>query len=262
MAMAARPSPPGQAHGGNAQLAVPQLFQDMFPSWFAGFAFAAIAIGALVPAAIMSIAAANLFTRNIYKEFIRPDATPARGDQGRQAGLAAGEVRRAGFVLALEKTFAINFQLLGGVWILQTFPAIVVGLYTRWFHRWALLLGWAAAMVYGTVQAYRVPVPGTPGPRILAAPPPRSRSSARPGYIALTAFVINLIVAVVLTLIFRATRLPAGTRRDPGTALHRRRRRPSRPGSCRRPRRRGRGPERDTSLRPSVNSLVTSPRGR
>ena len=55
---------------------VPQLFDHEFPSWFAGVAFAAIGIGALVPAAIMSIAAANLFTRNICKEYIRRDATP------------------------------------------------------------------------------------------------------------------------------------------------------------------------------------------
>ena len=55
------------------------------------------------------------------------------------------------FVLELSKTFSINLQLLGGIWILQTFPAIVIGLYTRWFHRWALILGWAAAMAYGTI---------------------------------------------------------------------------------------------------------------
>jgi SSS family solute:Na+ symporter len=30
-------------------------------------------------------------------------------------------------------------------------------------------------------------------------------------YIALTAFVINVLLAVVLTLVFRALRLPAGT---------------------------------------------------
>src|SRR5689334_17215654 len=64
--------------GYNAQLAIPQLFENVFPSWFAGVAFAAVGIGALVPAAIMSIAAANLFTRNIYKDLIKPDATPAQ----------------------------------------------------------------------------------------------------------------------------------------------------------------------------------------
>jgi len=57
---------------------VPALFGSQFPSWFAGIAFAAIGIGALVPAAIMSIAAANLWTRNVYKEFLRRDATPAQ----------------------------------------------------------------------------------------------------------------------------------------------------------------------------------------
>ena len=41
-------------------------------------------------------------------------------------------------------------------WILQTFPAIVFGLYTRWFHRWGLLAGWAVGMVYGTITAYNV----------------------------------------------------------------------------------------------------------
>ncbi len=64
-------------HGNN--FAVPALILDIFPDWFVGFAFAAIGIGALVPAAIMSIAAANLFTRNIYREFINPNCTPARG---------------------------------------------------------------------------------------------------------------------------------------------------------------------------------------
>jgi Na+/proline symporter len=36
---------------------------------------------------------------------------------------------------------ALNLQLLGGIWILQTLPSVILGLYTRWFHRWALLTG-------------------------------------------------------------------------------------------------------------------------
>ena len=62
----------------DANTVVPLLFDKMFPDWFAGIAFAAIGIGALVPAAIMSIAAANLFTRNIYREYLKPDATHAQ----------------------------------------------------------------------------------------------------------------------------------------------------------------------------------------
>ena len=67
--------------GKDGNTIVPRLFDQMFPAWFAGIAFAAIAIGALVPAAIMSIAAANLWTRNIYKEYLKPDASPAQEAQ-------------------------------------------------------------------------------------------------------------------------------------------------------------------------------------
>ena len=146
-----------KAAGGNAQLSVPLLFQHMLPDWFAGIADAAIVIGALVPAAIMSIAAANLFTRNVYKEFLRPAATPAEETRVARLVSLVMKVGALGFALELTKTFSINLQLLGGIWILQIFPVIVISLYTRWFHRFALLIGWAVAMVYGTIQAYRTP---------------------------------------------------------------------------------------------------------
>jgi solute:Na+ symporter, SSS family len=208
VAIAAGTKPIGLDGKPNAQLVVPQLFEDNFPSWFAGVAFAAIAIGALVPAAIMSIAAANLFTRNIYRDFIHPDATDA--EEARVSKLTSLVVKLGAlvFVFTLDKTLALNFQLLGGVWILQTFPAIVFGLYTRWFHRWALLGGWAVAMVYGTVTAYQQVNPNT-GKHFGSSVGPID-VIGQSGYIALTAFVINVIVAVVLTLVFRALKAPEG----------------------------------------------------
>ncbi len=211
MALAAPGVPQAvKANGANAQLAVPFLFQKMFPPWFTGIALSAIVIGALVPAAIMSIAAANLFTRNIYKEYFKPDATPAHETRVAQTVSLVVKLGALLFVLALSKTFSINLQLLGGVWILQTFPAIVVGLYTRWFHRWALVLGWAVAMTYGTIVAYNQPAPGVPGSHFGAstANVPIFNHTV---YIALTALVINLVVAIVLTVVFRLMKLPAGT---------------------------------------------------
>jgi len=211
MALAA-PGVPAEvkAHGANAQLSVPFLFQKMFPPWFAGVGYAAIAIGALVPAAIMSIAAANLFTRNIFKEFFKPDASPALETRVAQWVSLLVKIGALVFVLALSKTFSINLQLLGGIWILQTFPAIVIGLYTRWFHRWALVLGWAAAMAYGTIVAYNTPAPGAAGSHFGAS------TANLPGlnhtvYIAVTALVINLVVSIVLTVVFRLARLPDGS---------------------------------------------------
>jgi SSS family solute:Na+ symporter len=198
----------------NPQLVIPQLFLDHFPSWFAGVALAAIAVGALVPAAIMSIAASNLFTRNIYRDLFRPNATPQQ--EAKVSKLVSLLVKLGAllFVITMDQSAAINLQLLGGVWILQTFPAIVAGLYTRWFHRWALLLGWAVGIIYGTVAAYGVVNPITHahfGGSI--APIPFTNISI---YIAVTAFVMNAIVSVVFTVIFRALRIRDG--RDTTTA--------------------------------------------
>jgi SSS family solute:Na+ symporter len=112
------------------------------------------------------------------------------------------------FVLSMDKTVAINFQLLGGIWILQTVPTIVGGLFTRWFHRWALLAGWAAGMAYGTWKAYDQ---SSPTQAHFGGNSDTIPWIGKIGYIGLTAFVLNLAVAVVLTLVLRALRAPAGT---------------------------------------------------
>jgi SSS family solute:Na+ symporter len=192
----------------NPQLVIPQLFEDFFPDWFTGVAFAAIAIGALVPAAIMSIAAANTFTRNIYKEWLKKNATPA--EEARVSKITSLLVKGIAllFVLTLDNQNAINFQLLGGIWILQTFPSIVFSLYTRWFHRWALLAGWAAGMVFGTISAYRVinPLTGKHFGGSLAEIP----GLGDLGYIAMTAFALNILVAIVLTVVLNAMKVSNG----------------------------------------------------
>ena len=194
----------------NPQQAVPQLFENEFPDWFAGVAFAAIVIGALVPAAIMSIAAANLWTRNIYKAYINRDAThPQEAQQSKYASLLV-KFGALLFVLFVSTTYALDLQLLGGVWILQTFPAIVVGLYSRWFHRWALLAGWAVGMVYGTLVAYGNPKVGDPGSHF-GSPLNEFPTTETLVYIGFTALVLNLLVTVALTVALRAAGVDEGT---------------------------------------------------
>ena len=183
-----------KAYGAN--FAVPALFLQMFPSWFAGFAFASIGIGALVPAAIMSIAAANLFTRNIYREFINPDCSHA--NEGKTAKLMSLVVKFGAlmFIIFLPHDYAIQMQLLGGIWIIHTFPAVIFGLYTRWLDSRALLAGWFVGMISGTWMAASI------GFRSIY--PLTLFGVTIPAYIAVYSFLFNLTAAVVLTLVFNA----------------------------------------------------------
>jgi solute:Na+ symporter, SSS family len=180
--------------------AVPDLFLKYFPSWFEGVAFAAIAIGALVPAAVMSIAAANLFTRNVWREFVNPNVTAERESQIAKLASLFVKIGALAFVIALPTEYAIDLQLLGGVWILQTLPSIVIALYTRWFHRWALLAGWLAGMVIGTGMAIDNSFKGS-----------TYVVFGINAYEAIWAFLANLVVAIVGTVILRALHAPEGT---------------------------------------------------
>jgi SSS family solute:Na+ symporter len=193
----------------SSNFAVPALLMKSFPGWFVGMAFAAIAIGALVPAAIMSIASANLWARSVYREYLRPGCSDA--DEARQAKLVSLVVKLGAlvFVLSLPATYAINLQLLGGIWIIQTLPAIVFGLYTRWFHRWALALGWLAGMAMGSWLEIGLRFQGAVYPLHLFG-------TIVPTYIALLTLIVNIALAVALTLIFRTLGVANGVDRTTG----------------------------------------------
>ncbi|MEC3981895.1 monocarboxylate uptake permease MctP [Amycolatopsis sp. H20-H5] len=209
---------------------IPVLFDTQFPPWFAGIAFAAIGIGALVPAAIMSIAAANLWTRNIYKEYFKKNATPKQ--QAKQAKLASLVVKfgAVAFILFIDPQFSIDLQLIGGVLILQTLPAVAISLYTRWLHRWGLIAGWIVGMGWGLIMLYGIPNPkagkahfgGSALPMgdlsILGWHPfAGSAVQVYPGFVALIA---NLVVAVLVTIIARRMKVSNGTDDTDATDYH------------------------------------------
>ena len=174
--------------------AVPALLLHSFPSWFVGIAFAAIGIGALVPAAIMSIAAANLYTRNIHREFINKNPTDK---QESQIAKWVSLIVKAGalvFILFVPTKYAIQLQLLGGIWIIQTLPPVMLGAYTRWFNSWALLAGWAVGTLAGTAMAIAT--------KLTTTFPLAIGSHTFPGYTAVYTVILNLVVAVVLTPVF------------------------------------------------------------
>jgi SSS family solute:Na+ symporter len=205
---------------GDSNTIVPLLFHEMFPSWFAGIAFAAIGIGALVPAAIMSIAAANLWTRNIYKEYINHDATPKQEATSSKLASLVVKVGALLAILALDPQFSIDLQLIGGIIILQTMPAVAIGLYTRWFHRWGLIAGWAAGMAVGFWTTFQIQQKKfTPDGVVIVKE--HFGGSAFPLskigfdttwtiYAGFLALLVNLIVCVIATYVFRAMRVPDG----------------------------------------------------
>ncbi len=179
-----------------SNFAVPALFLHSFPSWFVGIAFAAVGIGALVPAAIMSIAAGNLYTRNIHREFINRNPTDKQEAQMAKWVSLVVKLGALVFILFVPTKYAIQLQLLGGIWIIQTLPAVLLGTYTRWFSDWALFIGWAVGTIAGTLMAISV--------NYAAAYPLSFAGYAFPGYSAFYTVVLNLVIAIVLTPLFNA----------------------------------------------------------
>jgi len=177
--------------------AVPALYLDQFPDWFVGIAFAAIAIGALVPAAIMSIAAANLFTRNVYRDLYHKTLSGAAEARAAKNVSLIIKIGALAFIILLPMQYAIQLQLLGGVWIIQTLPAVVIGLFSRWFYGRALVLGWLVGMITGTGMVASLHFTSTTYPLQLG-------SLTVPGYAALYSLVLNLIVAAAATMVMRA----------------------------------------------------------
>lgn len=173
---------------------VPALFNALFPPWFAGFAFAAIAIGALVPAAVMSIGAANLFTRNFWKAYVQPDVTPAGEAKVAKIVSLLVKVGALIFILFLPTKFALDLQLLGGVWILQTFPAVVFGLFFGWFRGPALLIGWAFGLLGGSWLAFSDGI--KPVHTFLIS------GTNFTIYTGLIALALNIVVAIIVQLAF------------------------------------------------------------
>ncbi len=108
------------------------------------------------------------------------------------------------FVLKLPATYAIEMQLLGGIWIAQLFPAVIIGVFSRWFNPWALLAGWASGMFCGTWMAYSLGLKSSVYPIHFAG-------GTYAMYAAVPALLLNLTVSAVLTLLFRAIKLDNGS---------------------------------------------------
>jgi SSS family solute:Na+ symporter len=172
--------------------AVPALLIHTLPPWFVGVAFAAIAIGALVPAAIMAIASANIFTRDIWRQFINPRVTAGQESMVAKLFSIVMIIGALLFIFGLPLQYAIQLQLLGGMWMIQIFPSIVFSLFTRFYNGWALLIGWACGIGFATHYAILNHLVSSIYAFHIAG-------YTFPCYIAIATFLLNVVVATILS---------------------------------------------------------------
>ena len=179
-------------------LAVPALIYAEFPSWFVGFAFLGIFIGGLVPASIMAISQANLLTRNIAK-FVKPDITPAGEARLAKWASVAFKFIALSFILVIQASSALQLQLLGGIIILQTLPAIFLTMYTKRLTKYGLIVGWVGGIGLGLYLAYAA--------NFVQHNYPTFKTSLfnfgapfGPMFVGLAALALNLLLVVVISL--------------------------------------------------------------
>jgi SSS family solute:Na+ symporter len=89
--------------------------------------------------------------------------------------------------------------------MLQIFPAFVLGLWTRWFHPRALLIGWACGLAASCAMAYQS---GFSSNFTLHA-----FGLSVTGFIALYSLILNLVISAAVTLALRAGGINPGVDR-------------------------------------------------
>ena len=91
---------------------------------------------------------------------------------------------------------------MGGIIILQTLPSIFIGMYSEVFKKWAVGLGWVAGMVTGISMIYYANFVVLKASSLVTS---FFTFSAPFGflYIGLAALVVNIVVAIVITVVMR-----------------------------------------------------------
>ncbi|MHB1471242.1 MAG: hypothetical protein ACYCSA_10190 [Thermoplasmataceae archaeon] len=176
---------------------VPALIFYTLPGWLSGFAFLGIFIGGLVPASSMAISQANLLTRNIVKEF-KPDLKGSSETNIAKIASVVFIFIAVGFIFLFPLTYSVQLQLLGGIIILQTLPALFLGLLTDKLHKHSLSAGLLVGLGFA-IYFMEVANHFSTWKTTLIA----TNSQLGPFFIGLFALIANLIVVGVGTTLYR-----------------------------------------------------------
>ena len=100
---------------------------------------------------MMAIVASNLFSLgNIWTEYVHPRASSE--EQAHVSKITSLFIKLGAvlFVVVAPTTYVVNFQLAGGVWMLQVLPAVLLALFLTWLNGRAAVAGWVVGMAIGT----------------------------------------------------------------------------------------------------------------
>lgn len=112
----------------NGDLALLVMVRKSFPAWFLGIVGGAGALTAMVPAAILTLTAATLFAKNLFRPLV---ARQMNDDQvSKLARVMVLVLSLTGVYLAIySSTTIVSLLLLGYAGVTQFFPGVVLGLY-------------------------------------------------------------------------------------------------------------------------------------
>ena len=114
----------------NGDMSLLTIVRKTYPAWFLGVIGGAGAITAMVPAAILTLTAATLFTKNFYRPVFAPNMTD---DQvAKMAKILVVVISAITLYFALySSTTLVSLLLLGYSGVTQFFPGVIFGLYWR-----------------------------------------------------------------------------------------------------------------------------------
>ncbi len=115
----------------NPNLAIPLMLYKTFGPYLSALFGGIIILGSMVPASIMAIASANLFTKNIYQNLIDPGISDKSQELMSKVSVAFIIALALLLSVIINPILIIKLQLIGGIIILQLFPVVFMPLFTN-----------------------------------------------------------------------------------------------------------------------------------
>src|SRR5215467_13932240 len=114
----------------NGDLSVLTIVRRSFPAWFLGFIGGAGALTAMVPASVMLLTAATLFTKNLFRPVFAPQITDNQVARLARTVVVALSLISLYFALHSSATL-VSLLLLAYAGVTQFFPGVVLGIFWR-----------------------------------------------------------------------------------------------------------------------------------